>query len=249
MRRLAVRRPVAGRLLGPALALALLLGALAGVPVLLVALLVCQGLAVVSWHRAVAVPGRVAGGAVGGAAALAADVAAIASGPDRPLAALGAVLGLVVPAALLAQLVRRDGRGLLIASVTATVSLATVASLSAAYLVAVGGRDGGAVVAAVVAGAGLTVTALAWAPAMPGPRGVAVAAGPVLAVPTGLLVAAAGGLGGATGPVLGVSGAVAATAAALFAGRTPVARPEVATAVPLLLAALPAFVLGRLLVG
>lgn len=247
MRGVAFHRLVADRLLGAGLAVGLLLGALAGGPVLLVALLACQGLAVASWHRALAVPGRVAGSAVAGAAAVAADAAALAAGPDRSLAPLGAVLALAVPAALLAQLARRDGRALLIPSLTATVALVTVTSLSAAYLVALDGRQGSAVVAAAAAGAGVAVTALAWGPAPPG--FVAVAAGPVLAAPVGLFVAAASGLGGGAGLGVAVSGAVAATAGGLLTGRAPVARLEVATALPLLLAALPAFLLGRLLVG
>lgn len=247
MRGLSVRRPVADRLLGPALGVALLLGALAGVPALLAALLVSQGLAVASWHRALAVPGRAHGVAVAGSAAVAANAAAIAAGPDRPLAPVVAVLGLVVPAALLGQLARRDGRELLIPSLTATLAVSTLTTLAATYLVALEGRHGSAVVAAAAVGAGLTVTALAWGQAIPGI--VAAAAGPVMAVPAGLLVAVASGLGWPAGLVLAVSGAVAAAAAGVFAGRTPVVRPEVAAAVPLLLAALPAFVLGRLLVG
>lgn len=249
MRSLASRAPVADRLLGPALSVAVLLGAWAGTPVLLLAVLGCQGLAVASWHRALDVPGRAVGGVVAGAAAVAADGAAIAAGPDRPLAAVVAVLGLVVPAALVGQLVRRDGRAMLNPSLAATAALATVTTLSSAYLVAVEGRHGTAVVAAAAAGAGLTVTVLAWDQVLPGPRVLAVAAGPALAVPAGLLAGAVSGLGAGDGLVLAVCGAVSAAAGGLFAARTPVARPELAAAVPVLLAALPTFLLGRLLVG
>ena len=76
-------------------------------------------------------------------------------------------------AAMLHQLVRRDGRERLTDSLTATVSLAVVGALGSCYLGTQSSRDGAAFVVAGVAAAAVVVVAAA----LPGPEPSAPAPG------------------------------------------------------------------------
>ncbi|MGZ4614727.1 MAG: hypothetical protein ACXV4A_04135 [Actinomycetes bacterium] len=235
--------------LAAALAVSTALAALAPTWVLLLAVALAQGLLVSRWFAALDAPGSTGGMLVAGAAALAADVLVVVRDERHPLAPLAIVLGLTLVAALLMQLLRRDGRPRVTTSIVATTSLAVLAVLGAAHLGADLSRGGAAlvVVAALAAGA---VTALAAVP-LPWrwPTLVRSLAGLARAVLVALAVGALSDLGVGTAALVGL--ACAATAALTGAFTSRLARPEpfVSAALPLLLVGPVAFVLGRLLVG
>ena len=100
------------------LGLAIVLGALTEPVVLLLAVALAQGVVVAGWYASLAVPGTFGGAVVAGGTALGADLVVLAEDGDRPLSSVPAVLAVSVLAALVHQLVRRDGRDRLTASPT-----------------------------------------------------------------------------------------------------------------------------------
>ena len=234
---------------GPALALVLVLAAAAGEGVLVLGIALVQAGVVAGWYRSVDVPGAVHGAVVAATAAVAADALVLTAPADRPLARVPAVLALAVVGALAAQLVRRDGRARLVASLTATLCLAAFAALPAAQLAALGSKGGVPLVAATVVPAGLVTAADAVGRAGSRRRWLRPLVALVAALAAGLAV---GGLtelstGAAAGTAV-ASGAVA-WAAAVLADRAARPDPLLASVLPVALAAPVGYVVGRLLVG
>lgn len=104
-------------------------------PVLVAAVLVLQTGVAYGWLRAVGAPGRLGGTLVGVATAAAADSLLLARESSGTLRPAVAALAFGVLAALLHQLVRRDGRAEMTASLAAAVSGATLVVLAAVWLV------------------------------------------------------------------------------------------------------------------
>jgi hypothetical protein len=230
-----------------ALAAAVALAAPAPAAVLLVAVALAQGLLVSRWCTALGVPGHVGAAVLAGVAALSADVLVVARDETRPLAPAAAVLGVALPAALLHQLVRRDGRPRVVGSLVATTSLAAVAVLGTGHLGAQLSRGGAALVVVAVVAAG-AVTVL-HAVALPMPAAARLAVGPAVAVALGVVVGLLTDLGAATAALVAVGCAVTAMVGVTLAGRVPHPEPFVSAALPLVLVGPVGFVLGRLLVG
>ena len=147
-----------------ALGAALVLGAATAPAVLLVAVLLVQGVLLSGGHRSLAVSGAVAGAVVAGGAAVAADVVVLLGEADRPLRGVPAVLALAVLAALVQQLVRRDGRPGLTASLAATVTLAALVVMAATFLASDAAEGGAPLVAAAAVAAALVERAVRLRP-------------------------------------------------------------------------------------
>ena len=232
-----------------ALGAALVLGSATAPGVLLVAVLLVQGVLLSGWHRSLTVPGAVAGSVVAGAAAVGADVVVLLGEGDRPLDGVPALLALAVVAALVQQLVRRDGRPALASSLASTVTLAVLAAMAAAFLAADAAEGGAPLVAAAAVPAALVSGASVLRRRLGGPGWLDLIAVPVLAVPVGLVVAAVSEL--ETGPSLVVSLCAAGSAwvAGVLVARSPAPDAAVAASLPFALAGPVAYVLGRLLIG
>ena len=232
-----------------ALSVALVLGGLTATPVLLIAVLLVQGILVVGWFPALRVPGAAGGQVVVGSVAVAADIAVLAADETRPLEHVAAVLGLALLAALAHQLVRRDGRVELTASLTATGAAAVLTGLAAAWLALDVSR----------AGTGLLVLAAAAAAAAPladmaaGPAGLGRWVGFLgAAAATGLAavaVAATTSVSLAAALAAGAGGAITARLAVLLANRAVAPHPLLSAALPAVLVAPAVYLLGRVLVG
>lgn len=231
------------------LAAALALGVAAAPVALLGAVLLAQGLVVAGWHRSLAVPGARGGRVVGALAAVASDALVLTGTGQRPLSAVPAVLACAVLAALVHQLARRDGRERLTASLTATVSLAVLVVLGAAFLAVPTGEDGRALVSAAAAAAALAVAGGVVRRRTGAPRRADIA-----------VVAGAGALSAAVivaldalppVPALAVAASAAGLSwvATLLVSRSAAPDAVLAAGLPLVLAGPVAFVLGRLLVG
>jgi len=163
---------VAAALVGACLALL----ALPGSGPLLVAVVALQTLLVPGLLELLGAPSRAGTLVLAAVAAAGADVLAVR---DGRVGALAGVVGLSVVAALLHQLVRRDGRSRVTESLAADL-LAVVLVVAAACLVALRGEDHGralVVMAAAAAGAGLLAGRLvdraAPGPSLVGPSGPA----------------------------------------------------------------------------
>jgi hypothetical protein len=226
------------------LAVAIGLAAAGPVAVLVAALGLLQAVVALRWFAALDVAAAARSGAfVGAAAAIGADLAVAVRDDRHPLAPVTAVLGLAMLAALLHQLVRRDGRDRLTASLTATVSLAVVGALGSCYLGTQSSRDGSAFVAAGVAAAAVVVVAAV----LPGPELLGSGAGLVAGVASGVVVGVLTDLGPRTGGIVGLGCSAAAVVTVAVARRAARPDPVVTGGLPLLLAAPVAFVLARLL--
>lgn len=232
-----------------ALGAAIVLGAVTGQAVLLVAVVLAQGLVVAGWHRCLGVPGVRGGVAVGAVAALSSDGLVLAEAGDRPLSAVPAVLALAVAAGLVHQLARRDGRDRLNASLSATVSLAALATLGSTFLAAAQAQDGESLVCVAAVSAALVVAGRVARQRLRAPSGadlaVVVAAGAAAA----LGVVALGDLSAGPAFAVAATSGVVAWAATLFVARSAAPDVGVGAALPVVLAGPVAYVLGRLLVG
>ena len=227
----------------------LVLGAATTPVVLGVGLVLVQGLTIAAWYGALDVPGRIGGVAVAAAAALAADLTVLTAGAQRPLAGVPVVLALAVPAGLVHQLARRDGRVGLNASLAATVALVALTALGSAYLAADAGRHGGALAASAALGAGLAGAAMALRHGGLLPTVAGLGLGVLAGAAAGLVVGAVTDLGAGTAVAVAAAGAGVGGAGALFGGRAPHPSPLLAGALPVLAAAPVSYVLGRLLAG
>ena len=145
-------------LLAAGLGVVLVAGALAGPALVWVGVLAAQVLLVLSWHRALGAADPVGGMIVGAVLVGAADVAVAVADEQVSFGPIAGVLGVGYLLAVGQQLVRRDGRTDLTASLAATVSLAAVGALGAGWAVLPRLPDGEAitvVAATAVAGAAL----------------------------------------------------------------------------------------------
>lgn len=232
-----------------ALGAALVLGAVTEPAVLLAAVVLAQGLVVAGWHRSLAVPGARGGLVVAAVAALASDGLVLADAGDRPLSAVPGVLALAVLAGLVHQLARRDGRDRLNASLTATVSLAALATLGSIFLAVQDAEGGVALVGAAAVPAALVVAGRVARQGLRGPGWADLAVMTAATAGAASAVVALGGLSPV--PALAVAGtsAVVALAAAVLASRSAAPDIGVGAALPVVLAGPVAYVLGRLLVG
>jgi hypothetical protein len=232
-----------------AIAAALVLGGGIDPLVLLPAVLLTQVLLAVAWFPALQATSPIGGRVVVVAAAGAADVAVLAADETRPMEHVTPVLAVAMLAALAHQLVRRDGRGGLTTSLTATGAATVFACLGSAWLALDVSREGtGLLVLGAVAAAAPAVVDLAgsrlgrpawagavWAAAVTGVAAAVVAETTDISLPVAL-AAAAGAV-------------VAARLAVLLAHRAPVPHPLLPAALPPVLVAPVVYLLGRLLVG
>jgi hypothetical protein len=230
------------------LAVALVLGAVTAPVVLVVAVVMTQGLLVAGWHRSLDWLGATGGAVVAGAAALGADLVVLAADGDRPLSGVPAVLALSVLAALVHQLLRRDGRGRLVHSLAATVALAALAVLASSYLAAEAADGGAALVAVAALPAGTVVAASVLRRRTGRPQWLDLAAVPAAAV-LALAVPLLSDLAVVPGLVIAAAAALVAWVAGFVVTRSAEPDPALAAGLPLALAGPVAYVLGRLLVG
>jgi hypothetical protein len=231
------------------LAAALVLGGVIDPLVLLPAVLLTQVLLAVAWFPALQATSPLGGRIVVLGAAVAADVAVLAADETRPMEHVAPVLAVAMLAALAHQLARRDGRGGLTTSLTATGAATVFACLGSAWLALDVSRDGtGLLVMGAVAAAAPAVVELArsrlgrprwagavWAAALTGVAAAAVAETTDLSLPVALAA--------------GAGAVVAARLAMMLAERAPVPHPLLPAALPPVLVAPVVYLLGRLLVG
>ena len=231
------------------IAAALVLGGVIDPLVLLPAVLLTQVLLAVAWFPALQATSPIGGRIVVLGAAGAADVAVLAADETRPMEHVAPVLAVALLAALAHQLARRDGRGGLTTSLTATGSATVFACLGSAWLALDVSREGtGLLVLGAVAAAAPAVVDLAgsrlgrpswaagvWAAAVTGAAAAVVAETTDVSLPVALAA--------------GAGAVVAARLAVLFANRAPVPHPLLPAALPPVLVAPVVYLLGRLLVG
>lgn len=227
-----------------ALAAVLALAALAAEPLLAAVVLGTQVGFITAWFRSTPVPAARLGALLALAAAGAAD-ALLLRAPGGGLEPLAGLLGGAFVLALVGQLLRRDGRARVAASLTATVT-ATVLAVSGALWLGAGalGATGPRREAAAVTAAALAVGVLPallplpwWLTVPPGALTGALAGGVAAGGPGGLLLGLVGGAVGTTG--------LAATSYAESRSR----RAAVAATLPVLLGGPVAYLLGRVLGG
>ena len=231
------------------LAAALVLGGAIDPLVLLPAVLLTQVLLAVAWFPALRATSPLGGRIVVLGAAVAADVAVLAADETRPMEHVAPVLALAMLAALTHQLARRDGRGELTTSLTATGAATVFACLGSAWLALDVSREGtGLLVVGAVAAAAPAVVELGrsrlgrsrwagavWAAAVTGVAAAAVAETTDVSLPVALAA--------------GAGAVVAARLAVLLADRAPVPHPLLPAALPPVIVAPVVYLLGRLLVG
>ena len=234
---------------------AVLIGALLAVcatvgPVALgVAVVVVQGCLLSGWHQLLRAPGAFGGSLV----ALGVGVAAVAGleihwTKESDVGRLAPVLALGVVACFCHQIARQDGRGRLLDSLTATAALVVAVALTALWIVVLRGQDGrnavlvGVVAAVVAAAAQAVVPRGGWVVAILAGAGAGLVTGAASGLdlaPIGVLLLAAG----AAGP------AVVAAHLRRATGRLATTAPATLAALPCALAALPLWVLARVLIG
>ena len=145
-------------LLAAGLGVVLVAGALAGPAYVWVGVVLAQVLLLLSWHRALGASDPIGGMVVGGVLTVAADIAVAVKDDQVTFGPIAVVLGVGYLLAVVQQLVRRDGRAQLTASLAATVSLAAVGALGAGWAVLPRLPEGEAVT--VIAGAAVAGAAL-----------------------------------------------------------------------------------------
>ena len=204
-----------------------------------------QLLLVWTWFPALQVRGVLGGRVVTVAAAAAADIAVLAADDARPSAPLAAVLALTLLAAFVVQLLRRDGRERLTASLTATGTAATMVVLGSLWLALDTVRRGDTVLLVAV----LALAAVVLADLLPLPGWLRRTAGAVAALGASLAVAGGSDLGVGVTVATGAAAAVVAGLATLVARRVPAPHPVLPGVLAALLVAPVAYLLARVLVG
>jgi hypothetical protein len=222
---------------------------------LAVGLGVVQLLLVAGWFRAAELTTRwqAPGAVVAAAGGIAADVSLARSHDHADVRALTAVLAVVVGAAFVVQLGRRDGRARLTDALTATVATGALAIAGAVLLGARGGPAGADVVAVALVAGGLAV--LPVQPRLPlwlsAPLGLLIGIGVGVAVAqqnadvgTGAGLALA-----STAAVLALAGRVAVATSTAGDGSAPARIWPVASTLPIALLAPAVLVVARAVVG
>jgi hypothetical protein len=226
-------------------------GAVAGPVALGLSVVVLQACLLSGWHQLLRVPGAFGGSVValgaGIAAVLVLEIDAAASAIDD-VGRLAPVLAFGLIASFGHQVMRRDGRTRVVASLSATAALVVGAVLPALWVATL--RSAGlAVVLLGLAGAVIAAVAAAIVPRGGWPLSVVAGAGAALVVGT-----AAGVRNGTVFDVvllsLGAAGpAVIAAHLRGLTGRAARTAPATLAALPCALAALPIWVLARVLLG
>ncbi len=191
-----------------------LVGALLELPWLWAPVIALQVVVVLTWHRSLGAPSAASGAAVGAGLAAIVDVI-VATTDDAPsLGPIAVVLGAGYLIAVVQQLLRQDGRADLVDALAATVALATVAALGAAWVVLFQLEDGNATTV-VLAGACAAAAVGRLAPGVVGAAIAPIAAGAVAGALLGVAVDDAVWVGAG----LGVAAAVPVTLAAVAQAR------------------------------
>jgi hypothetical protein len=205
-------------LVGAASGAMVLAAATAGLGWLWSAVIALQLVAVLTWHRSLDAPAAASGALVGAGLAAIVDVVVANTDSKPSLGPVAVVLGAGYLVAVVQQMARRDGRDHLVDALAATVSLATVAALGAAWVVMwqlPAGEDTTVVLAGAVAAAAVGRLAPGLVGALAGPLAAAVVAGAVLgASADGVTV----GLGVWLGAAAGVPTSLAAAMQAQVRG-------------------------------
>jgi hypothetical protein len=157
--------------------------ALIGQVALVLPVLAAQVLLVLGWYSVIGVPGWELGAVLAVGCGLVGDVAMVVRGDDPSLGPLAGVLGPGLLGAIAVQLLRRDGRARLTASVTAASTAAVLSVLGATLVAERGSTHGRTVTVVAVLAAGVATAVLAF------PMRAELAE--ALAVPTAVLVATA----------------------------------------------------------
>jgi hypothetical protein len=204
-----------------------------------------QLLLVWAWFPALQVRGVLGGRLVTVGAAVAADIAVLAADDARPSAPLGPVLALALLAAFVVQLVRRDGREALTASLTATGTAATLVVFGSLWLALDTLRRGDDVLLVAL----LALAAVVLADLLPLPGWLRWSIGAVVALVASLVVARGSDLDVAVTLATGAGAAVVAGLGALVARRVPAPNPVLPAVLGALLVAPVGYLLARVLVG
>jgi hypothetical protein len=225
------------------------LAATAGQVPLTAAVVFVQIVIAIGWYRLAPVPSRHGSLALTLAAAAAADIALLAQGRAITVGPLAVVLGFAFVGVFVHELLRRDGRAYLTASVAATSAGFTLAVLTAT-LVAERAAPGGRSV--VVTGMA-AVAAASVLSSLPMPAPISVIVGTVAGLAAGGAVGRTlDDLGLGRGLTMGaVAGLFAATAGYVVAAARSSRRAVLSAAVmlPIAFAGPAMYVLGRILVG
>jgi hypothetical protein len=159
-----------------------------------------------SWHEANDLPGRRGGAYVASLAGVGASVAVFFDAEDGEVSPLLGAVGIGFVAALLHQLIRREGRPDVVASLSGTVTLIALVVLPATWVAERESRGGAAVIACAATAVAVAVL------------GTLLPRWPLLGGVLGLAGGTAAGAGAATlEPILGSSGRWIAAAAAFVA--------------------------------
>jgi hypothetical protein len=225
------------------------LAAVAGRLPLAAAVAFIQAVLAVGWYRLAPVPAPRGSLRVTLAAAAAADVTLLAQGRAITVTPLAIVLGFTLLATLIHEILRRDGRAYVTASVAATTTGCTLVILAATLLAERAAPGGRAVLVTGMA----AIAAAAVVGAIPIPPPLSVIAGTFAGLAAGAeLGRTADDLGFGRGLAMGaVAGLLAATAGYVVAAARSSRRAVLSAAVmlPIAFAAPSTYVLGRILVG
>ncbi len=193
-----------------------LVGALLELPWLWAPVIALQVVVALTWHRSLGAPSAATGAAVGAGLAAIVDIIVATTDNAPGLGPIAVVLGAGYLIAVVQQLVRQDGREDLVDALAATVTLATVAALGAAWVVLYQLEDGNSTTV-VLAGACAAAAVGRLAPGVAGaavaPMGAGIVAGALLGVGVDDVV-----LGAGLGVAAGVPVAMAAVTQARVRG-------------------------------
>lgn len=215
----------------------------------LLGVLAVQALVLEGWHRALDVPGRRGSWLIGGPTAVACALLVLGDDGTAPYAPVPPVLGLAMIAAVVHQMVRRDGRDQLNASLAATVTVLVLAAAAPGYLAALDLDQGPNIVLTVATAAALCALVPVFGDRAGLPGWVQVLLGPLMALPVGAVAGLIGPQATADAVLLAVAAAGAATAGGTLGGRAPRPARPVAVGLSFATAAPVAYILGKVLTG
>lgn len=234
-------------------AAALVAGAFAGRPALVLGVLVVQVALVFGWLRLVELPGQAGGLVIGIGAGLAVDALLLLDPSARSMGPAAGVIAAAFLAATLYQLARRGERADAAGSLAACLFGAVLAMLAATWLPASSGSDNADVVAAMLAALAAAGLVEALTSALRLPRtvrtvaavAVAAAAGAGVVVRLASYALLTGAVLGVTAGVLGAAAFAVAALSRLYASD----RTLFAATIPVAAVGPAAYFLGRLLGG